>query len=83
MNEVRFCYEEQLARQPHLGGRVGVQFTISGRGQVITSVLQSSTLANRAVETCTVNAVRRWEFPQPRGGGLVMVSYPFLFTPPP
>jgi TonB family protein len=83
LNEVRFCYEEQLAHQPHLGGRVGVQFTISGRGQVITSVLQSSTLANRAVETCTVNAVRRWEFPQPQGGGLVMVSYPFLFTPPP
>jgi TonB family protein len=83
LNEVRFCYEEQLARQPHLGGRVGVQFTISGRGQVIASVLQSSTLANRAVETCTVNAVRRWEFPQPQGGGLVMVSYPFLFTPPP
>src|SRR6185295_3980242 len=40
INEVRFCYEEALRKQPRLGGRIGVQFTIAGSGQVLASVLQ-------------------------------------------
>ena len=80
LNEIRFCYEEGLRRRPQLDGRVAVQFTIAGTGRVLTSLLQSSTLGDRTVENCAVNAVRRWEFPQPQGGGLVMVSYPFAFT---
>jgi hypothetical protein len=28
----------------------------------------------------TVQAVRRWEFPKPMGGGIVMLSYPFVLT---
>jgi hypothetical protein len=27
-----------------------------------------------------VQAVRRWEFPKPMGGGIVIVSYPFVFN---
>ena len=34
-----------------------------------------------SVESCMVEAVRRWEFPQPAGGGLVSVSYPFQLAP--
>ena len=82
INEVRFCYEEALRRQPRLAGRVGVQFTIAGTGQVLASVLQNSTLGNASVENCTVAAVRRWQFPQPAGGGVVIVSYPFVFSQP-
>jgi len=26
--------------------------------------------------------VKRWEFPKPDGGGLVIVSYPFQFNRP-
>jgi hypothetical protein len=33
------------------------------------------------VESCIVAATRRWAFPQPRGGGLVTVSYPFQLAP--
>jgi len=58
-----------------------VQFTIAASGQVIASVLQNSTMANARVETCTVEAVRRWQFPKPIGGGIVIVSYPFILTP--
>lgn len=82
LNEVKYCYEQELARKPDLGGRVVVQFTIGNMGQVLASVLQSSDMANARVENCIVQAVRRWEFPQPHGrGGLVFVSYPFLLTP--
>jgi TonB family protein len=81
INEVKFCYEQELVRKPSLGGRIMVQFMISATGQVISSVLQSSTMGNPRVESCTLQAVKRWPFPQPNGGGLVLVSYPFVLAP--
>jgi TonB family protein len=82
LNEVKYCYEQALARQPQLDGRMVVQFTIAGTGNVLASVVQSSTLRSPAVEMCVVNAVKRWEFPSPEGRGLAIVSYPFQFTRP-
>jgi TonB family protein len=81
INEVKFCYEQELTKKPNLGGRIMVQFTIAASGQVIASVLQNSTMGSPKVENCTVQAVRRWEFPKPLGGGIVIVSYPFVLTP--
>ena len=80
-NEVKYCYEQELVSHPNLGGRAVVQFTIAPTGQVLASVLQSSTLGNSRVESCVVQAVKRWEFPKPEGGGLVIVSYPFNLAP--
>jgi hypothetical protein len=81
MNEVKFCYEQQLTKHADLAGRISVQFSISPMGQVLTSVMQSTTMGNVQVESCVVNAVKRWSFPKPEGGGLVMVMYPFSFAP--
>jgi TonB family protein len=80
VNEVKFCYESELTKKSNLSGRISVQFTIAGTGQVIASVLQSSTMGNLRVESCVVQAVRRWEFPKPVAGGIVIVSYPFNFS---
>jgi TonB family protein len=81
INEVRYCYEQSLVRRPTLAGRVVVQFTIAGTGRVVISALQSSSLGEPPVDACIVAAFRRWEFPQPRGGGIVVASYPFQLTP--
>jgi len=81
INEVKYCYEQELTKKPDLGGRIMVQFTIAATGQVVASVLQNSSMGNAKVENCTVQAVRRWEFPKPLGGGIVIVSYPFVLTP--
>jgi hypothetical protein len=81
MNEMKYCYDQELTRNPSLGGRVVVHFAISGQGQVLTSALQSSTMGNTTVENCMVQAVKRWPFPAPDGGGLVLVSYPFVLAP--
>lgn len=77
INEVKFCYESELTRKPDLQGRVMVQFTIAPTGQVAASIVQSSTMNNPPVEQCIANAVRRWEFPKPQGG-IVVVTYPFV-----
>jgi TonB family protein len=78
INEVKFCYERELVRTPGLMGRVMIQFTISPTGQVIASLVQSSTIGSMPVEQCIATAVRRWEFPKPQGGGIVVVTYPFV-----
>jgi hypothetical protein len=80
INEVKYCYETELTKKADLSGRISVQFTIAATGMVIASVLQSSTMGNIRVENCVVQSVRRWEFPKPLGGGIVIVSYPFNFT---
>ena len=45
---------------------------------VQTAALAASTISNGKVEQCVVEAVRRWTFPSPEGGGIVVVTYPFV-----
>ncbi|MBN8614177.1 MAG: AgmX/PglI C-terminal domain-containing protein, partial [Deltaproteobacteria bacterium] len=78
INEVRFCYEQELAQRPDLAGRVTVSFIISATGAVQTASVANTTLNNARVETCVAGAVRRWTFPAPDGGGAVLVNYPFV-----
>jgi TonB family protein len=80
LNEVKYCYELQLPRHPDLAGRITVQFTIAAEGKVTASLVQTSSLNNAAVESCIVQATRRWEFPR-RNAGLTIVSYPFVLVP--
>ena len=56
-------------------------FTIGPDGTVSESEIQQSTLADVTVGPCIAQAVRRWVFPKPEGGGIVVVTYPFSFTP--
>lgn len=78
INEVKFCYEQELNTRPDLAGRVTVRFIISPTGSVQTAVTQATTLNNSRVEGCITQAVQRWTFPAPDGGGIVIVNYPFV-----
>lgn len=80
INEVRFCYEQELNSRPDLEGRVTVRFIISPTGAVQTAMVQNTTLRNARVERCISGAVRRWTFPAPDGGGIVIVNYPFMLN---
>jgi TonB family protein len=77
-NQVRYCYESELQRHPGLNGKVTVKFVIGPAGQVQKSGVDTSSLGNPAVENCIVARVYQWQFPKPKGGGIVQVSYPFL-----
>ena len=78
-NEIRYCYERELQKNPKLAGVVKVKFTISGTGSVISALVSSTTLKNARVERCVTNKVRHWVFPAPKEGGIVIVNYPFNF----
>jgi TonB family protein len=81
LNSIRYCYEQELVRRPDLAGRVAVQFVISGQGSVSSSTVNSSTLGDPAAEQCVARAVQRIGFPETDDGGVVIVTYPFLFQP--
>ena len=78
INEVRYCYNQGLVRDPNLKGRVSVQFTIGPTGNVPVAVVQETSLKDGSVGQCIAKAVKRWKFPKPEGGGNVVVTYPFV-----
>jgi len=81
-DEVKACYDQELFRQPTLAGRIDVLFTIAPSGRVSEASVQRSTLGNGYVEICIVEALRRWEFPKPLEHRPVIISYPFILSPP-
>jgi TonB family protein len=78
-NEVKYCYEKELTKDPGLYGKVAVVFIIDGAGKVGDALVQQSTMGSVAVEGCILSHVRRWAFPAPEGGGTVQVTYPYVF----
>lgn len=81
MNQIRYCYQRELPKNPTLGGKVTVKFVISKTGSVSKASTKTSTLNNSAVEGCINSRFMRFKFPEPKGGGIVIVSYPFIFQP--
>lgn len=78
--QIRYCYESQLNRFPKLNGKVAVKFIISPTGSVSTSSVAQTTVRNAELEACVAGRVRTWQFPKPKGGGVVIVTYPFIFA---
>jgi pSer/pThr/pTyr-binding forkhead associated (FHA) protein/outer membrane biosynthesis protein TonB len=81
-DEFRLCYEKEInAEHPNLAGRVGTTFVIGSSGRVSQAGIESTTLKNANVERCVLAVIKRIDFPIPRGGGEVTVTYPFKYTP--
>ena len=80
-DEFRLCYEKEInAEVPNLAGRVGTSFVIGPSGRVAQTGIESTTLKNANVERCLLTVIKRIDFPIPRGGGIVQVTYPFKFS---
>jgi TonB family protein len=77
---IRYCYEKELAKNPKLFGKIVVKFTIAKDGTVSSASVKSSTMGNPIVEECVAERFMRMRFPAPKGGGIVVVSYPFVFN---
>lgn len=78
-NAIRYCYEKGLQRNPDLQGKVRTKFVIGADGRVLTAAILDSTMGDGAVDACIAKRVQRVQFPAVRGGGAVVVTYPFLF----
>ena len=80
-NEIRACYQRALTKNPDLKGKVTEKFVIARDGSVSKAETKSTTLNSEEVEGCINSRFLTFAFPQPKGGGIVIVSYPFTFAP--
>ena len=80
MNQIRYCYQRELNKSPGLGGKIVIKFVIAKDGSVSSAKTKTTTMNNRAVESCIEGRFMRFKFPEPKGGGIVIVSYPFIFS---
>lgn len=79
IGQIKHCYERQLIVDPNIFGKVVASWTIDKEGAVSVSSVKKTTMNNKAVENCIASKIKNWTFPKPKGGGQVLVSYPFLF----
>ncbi len=77
MNEVRYCYEAGLKKNPGLSGRISVFFTIDMNGIVTRSEVRENSLTGQDVAQCIARVVQHIRFPPPPDRGTVAVTYPF------
>lgn len=78
--QIKYCYERELPKKPNLAGKLVVNFTIASDGLVTQAKMKSSTMSDNTVEGCVAERFLKLRFPQPKGGGVVNVNYPLLFT---
>mgnify|MGYP006293155315 CR=1 FL=1 len=79
LSEVQYCYEKNLLKDPSIKGKLTVEWTIQMNGSVGRVRQKSSSLSSPAVAGCIMQSIKRWRFPRP-SGGVVVVSYPFIFS---
>jgi len=79
--DVRDCYAKRLQDRPTLQGKLVARFDIGPSGKVIGA--SADGIADKELQVCVVNAVRKWEFEKPQSGGKLRVAYPFKFEPTP
>lgn len=77
--QIRYCYERELKTDPSLAGKVTMKFVIEADGSVSSAIVKSTTLGSETVEACLSQRLLRMRFPAPKGGGIVIVNYPFVF----
>lgn len=77
---IRACYD--LAPDSMLAGRIAISFTIGPTGAVTEAKADApESYPYPEVPKCIADELRTWTFPAPRGGGSVIVSYPFNIDP--
>ncbi len=73
------CYDQGLAKNATLRGKVAVRFTIQAGGNVTdASDTDQSTLHDPAVVGCIIHQFEKLTFPSPKGG-VVKLIYPLVF----
>ncbi len=79
LKQIQYCYERNLLLNPKLSGKLQMEWTISTSGSVSVVKTKQNTMATPAVAMCVSANIKKWKFPKPKGG-IVVVTYPFIFN---
>ena len=77
--DLKRCYDQALPTHPGLAGKTSIQWMVGEKGQVVSVERLYSTHGASTLDACIVELIRSWRFPEPRGGGIAVVTYPFAF----
>ena len=77
LNAYQHCYENVLMDEPDLEGKVELRFMISKSGSVARADVTKG--VHPELDHCVERVARGMMFPPPKGGGIVIVNYPFVF----
>ena len=75
----QFCYEQELLEDPEFEISVTMNWVIETDGSVTDAHAAEDFIGPERLERCLTQAVQRLTFPEPDGGGVVHVIYPFEF----
>lgn len=94
MAQIRSCYQKELPTTPDLKGTVTIKFTIAKDGTVSKAEIKTGQDSDgqeftswnhpevgQRVGDAICARFLRFQFPEPKGGGIMIVSYPFNFSP--
>jgi len=79
-SQIRYCYEQELQRDPKLEGKVVIRWIINADGHVSNPQVDGggTTLSSDPVHRCMMDRIQSWEFPKPKGGGIAVITYPWI-----
>jgi hypothetical protein len=78
--QIRYCYEQALTLNPRLQGKVAIKWVINADGSASSAAVEkgATTLEDEKVHECMMTRIVSWEFPKPKGGGMAVVTYPWV-----
>ena len=74
------CFDAGSGSSAERSGKVVVKFVIANTGSVSKSTVKTTTVADSAVSECAAAAFGGMHFAEPKGGGIVITMYPFIFS---
>ena len=75
------CYDQALAQDTTLKGRIGISVRLAANGQVCKADIASNEMGSPQVATCVANMFRQsGHFPAPKGG-CADITVPISFVP--
>ncbi|TVR02324.1 MAG: hypothetical protein EA398_08215 [Deltaproteobacteria bacterium] len=80
--ELRECVRSTQSADDLSSGRLSIQVVVSPEGEVAAAAVVERTGGVQPVEACVLQRVRAWEYPEPRGGGIVRGVFTLVLTTP-
>lgn len=89
MTQIRYCYQRELTKNPDLAGKATIKFVIAKDGTVSSATVKTGEEdthwnhpeVGQKVGEAVCAQFMKFQFPEPKGGGIVIISYPFIFSP--
>jgi hypothetical protein len=82
LQSVQSCFDDARRRASAQEGHLVVHFLIEPDGHVNHTALALNETGLSELPCCVTSAIKGWQFPAPKGGGVALITYPFAFKNP-